>query len=424
MMKRIISIAVASTILASAPASAVVSDEEFAQLKADFSMLVQRLNALEAENAELRTVSESTLTELQVAQTSIEKVKSTKSSASWTDNIALKGDFRYRYEEIDVEGVDTRDRSRIRARAELVATLPSNVTVGMGVATGGDNPVSANQTLGGGGGTKDLHLDLAYAKWNITPDLYVTAGKYKNLFYRPEKSGLLWDSDYRPEGVGMGWSSDNFFAVVSGNWLESDSKKSNQEIVYGAQGGFKLAIGDAALTAGLGYYDIPAKGNTAFDGDGSNFFGNSRVCDDLTDLDSCVYEFDYEELQVFANLALSVFDKPLSVYLDYVQNQAADEFDTGWIVGAKLGKAKGKGTWQLGYQYQDLEKDAVLGLVSDSNFAGGGTDGKGHRLTGAYGVSKSWNLAFTWFVDNEAGEGNLGTPFEYDRIVLDAIFKY
>ena len=93
-------------------------------------------------------------------------------------------------------------------------------------------------------------------------------------------------------------------------------------------------------------------------------------------------------------------------------------------MGAKLGKAKGRGTWQAAYQYQDLEKDAVLGLLSDSDFAGGGTDGKGHRLTGAYGINKQWNLGFTWFIDNEAGEGNFGKPVSYDRFMIDTVFKY
>lgn len=423
-MKRVITIAVAGAILTSAQSHAAVSDEEFSQLKADFSAIVKRLNALEVENARLRTVSESTVTELQLAQTDIAKVNSIKPNASWTENIKLKGDFRYRYEEIDIEGLDTRDRNRIRARAAIVAKLPSNVEVGLGIASGGDDPVSSNQTLGGAGSSKNLKLDLAYAKWNITTDLYLTAGKMKNLFYKPQKSGLLWDGDYNPEGLGMAWSNDRFFVVASGNWLESDSKKANQEIVYGVQAGVELALGDAALTAGVGYYDIPTKGNSAFNSDGDEFFGNSIACDDPSDLESCVYRYDYEELELFASLAVSVFDKPLSVFIDYVQNQAADDFDTGWIAGAKLGKAKGKGTWQLGYQYQDLEKDAVFGLLSDSDFAGGGTDGKGHKLTGAYGMSKSWNLGFTWFVDNEAGEGNLDRPLTYDRFMLDASFKY
>ncbi len=47
-------------------------------------------------------------------------------------------DFRYRYEEIDVEDIDTRERNRIRARAALIAALPNDVEIGLGIATGGD----------------------------------------------------------------------------------------------------------------------------------------------------------------------------------------------------------------------------------------------------------------------------------------------
>jgi len=105
-----------------------------------------------------------------------------------------------------------------------------------------------------------------------------------------------------------------------------------------------------------------------------------------------------------------------------MQNQNAEEYDTGYIVGVKLGKAKA--TWQVAYQYEDLEKDAVLGLLSDSDFAGGGTEGKGHKIAGAYGINKGWNVRVTAFVDNEAGEPNLGTPLSYERLQIDMKFKY
>ena len=45
----------------------------------------------------------------------------------------------------------------------LVAKPTDTTEVGLGMATGGDDPVSTNQTLGGGGSTKDVRLDLAYA---------------------------------------------------------------------------------------------------------------------------------------------------------------------------------------------------------------------------------------------------------------------
>ncbi len=423
-MKRLISAALTTVILASAHVQATVSDEDFAQLKADLAALAQRLTALEAENSSLRELSESTITELSVAQTELAHINTSTAAISWAQRIRIKGDFRYRYEEIDVEGGDTRERNRIRARAAIVASLPANTEVALGIATGGDDPVSTNQTLGGGGSTKDVRLDLAYAKWNATGNSYLVAGKMKNPFYRPQKSALLWDSDYTPEGFGAGWVGERFFATFSGTWLESDSKKDNQQFSWGVQGGSKIALGEASLTSGVGYYKIPTKGKSAFFGDDDDFFGNSFECSDPADLSSCVYTYDYEEIEVFADLGLNVFDMPVNLFANYVQNQDADDYDTGWIAGVKVGKASGHGTWQMAYQYQDLEKDAVLGLLSDSDFAGGGTDGKGHRLTGAYGINKQWNLGFTWFIDNEAGEGNLGKPLSYDRFMIDTVFKY
>ena len=423
-MKRLISVAVTAAILASAQASATVSDDDFAKLKADFAAMAARLSSLEAENAKLRELSETTVSELDIAQTDLAVVKKGNSASSWAERIKVKGDFRYRYEEIDAEDRDKRDRNRIRARAALIATTSDDTEVGLGIATGGDDPVSTNQTLGGGGSTKDMRLDLAYATWQATDTIYLTAGKFKNPFYRPQKTAFMWDGDYNPEGFAGGWSTGNLFAAFSGTWLESDSKTSNQQFSWGLQGGAKFALGEATLTAGLGYYDIPTEGKNSFFGDDDDFFGNSFECSDPGDISSCAYKFNYEEVEVFADLSLSLFDRPLSLFAEYVQNQDADDYDVGWVAGAHYGKASGKGTWQLGYQYQDLEKDAILGLTSDSDFAGGGTDGKGHRLSGAYGLNKRWKVGFTWFLDNEAGEGNLESPVSYDRVQIDTAFKY
>ncbi|MEH6583018.1 MAG: putative porin [Halioglobus sp.] len=416
-MNRAISIAVASVVLGNAPVYAAISDDEFAQLKAEFAAMSQRLNTLEAENSALRELSESTVTDLEVAQAELGSVKQHASASSWADTIKVKGDFRYRYESIDVEDADTRERNRIRARAQLVAKLPNNVDVGIGVASGGDDPVSSNQTLGGGGSSKDLKLDLAYAKWNATDDLYVQAGKYKNPLYRPQKSALLWDGDWRPEGVSAGWAGEHLFGTFFGNWIESDTKKDNDAFAWGLQGGVKFALGPASLTTSVGYFDFPTAGNEPYFDD--DFFGNSSV--------DGVYLYNYEMLEVGADVGMNLFDIPLNVFANYVQNQDADEYDTGWQAGANIGSASRKGGWQVGYRYQDLEADAVLGLLSDSDFAGGGTDGKGHVLSGAYGINKQWKVGFTWFLDNEAGEKNLaeeGGALNYDRIMLDTAFKF
>jgi hypothetical protein len=416
-MKRALSLAVATVVLGNSHAFAAISDEQFAQLKAEFSAMSQRLTALEAENSALRELSESTVTGLELAQTSLSEVKNSSSASSWTDTIKLKGDFRYRYETIDVEQIDTRERNRVRARAELVAKLPNNVDVGIGAATGGDDPVSTNQTLGGGGSTKDLRLDLAYFKWNASDELYLQAGKYKNPLYKPQKSALLWDSDWRPEGLSSGWAGEHLFGSIIGNWLESDSKNDNDAFAWGLQGGVKFNLGSAKLTTALAYYDFPTAGKLPFYDE--DFFGNSSV--------DGVYLYDYEMVELGADASMNLFDMPFSVFANYVQNQDAGEYDTGWRAGAKLGKAGARGDWEIGYYYQDLEADAVLGLLSDSDFAGGGTDGKGHVLTGAYGINKQWKVGVTWYIENEAGEKNLadqGGALDFDRLMIDTAFKF
>jgi len=266
----------------------------------------------------------------------------------------------------------------------------------LGIATSSDNPVSTNQTLSGGS-TKGIQLDLTYFKWNATDNFYLYAGKIKIPFYKPQKSSLLWDGDYNPEGAAAGWDSDRFFATPATSWLESYNKKANHQFSWGVQGGVKFALGSATLTTGLGYHDLPVKGDATFFGDDDDFYGNSFECSDPNDNSTCAYTFNYEELEFFANLGMSAFGMPLNIFTNFVQNQDAEEYDTGYIVGAKLGKAKGKGTWQVSYQYEDLEKDAVLG---DSDFAGGGTDVKGRRLGGAYGIGKGCKVGFTAFIDN------------------------
>ena len=124
------------------------------------------------------------------ASTNLQQVQTADLSAAeagWPDRVKLAGDFRYRYEGISVEGSDTRRRNRIRARTNITAQAADNIEVGFGLATGGDDPVSANQTLGGGGSSKNIRLNLAYVDWEAMDGLHVIGGKFKNPLYRAGK---------------------------------------------------------------------------------------------------------------------------------------------------------------------------------------------------------------------------------------------
>ena len=413
-MKKAICLAVASAVLGSANAVASVSDAEWNQMKAQFAAMSERLNALEAENQKLRQSQGGIRVE--DLEADVAALKQQNKASSWSERIKWKGDFRYRYEDIQEDGKDDRDRNRIRARAALVAKTSDDTEVGLGLATGGDDPVSTNQTLGGGGSTKDVRLDLAYLKWTGLENTYVSAGKFSNPFYRAQKSALIWDGDFRPEGIAAGWSGDIFFATASYSFIESDSNEDDDGI-FGAQVGAKFSLGEnMTLTTAAKYLDIPTEGRQAIYDDG--FFGNSVVLDG----DEFVYEYDYTLLNASFDLSFNLFDMPVSIYGDYVENDDADDLDTGYLAGFKLGKASKQGTWQVQYQYQDLEADATLGLLTDSDFAGGGTDGEGHKFSAKYAINNKWYVGATYF-DNKRGV-DLGNDADYERLMIDTGLKY
>jgi hypothetical protein len=150
-------------------------------------------------------------------------------ASNWWENIKIEGDFRYRHEMIDKEGKDIRHRHRLRARLSVFAKANDMIDIGIRMATGSNDPVSTNQTLDNAFSTKDFRLDMAY--FNLyhekVPDFRTTAGKFKNPFFKPGKSELIWDSDWNPEGGAATFHHDlNNVAVTligAGLWIEEHS---------------------------------------------------------------------------------------------------------------------------------------------------------------------------------------------------------
>ncbi len=411
MVKASILIAISMvTILSAATGRA---DNELSFLKQEIDRLSARLEILETESQKLRTLSVSQGERVDANRQRLDQVSS-KESVSSANQIALKGDFRYRYEYIDSESKIHRDRERVRSRFAVEASIPNDLKVGFGIASGGDDPVSTNQTLGKGNSTKDLRLDLAYMKWNFSEDAQLLAGKFSNPLYRPQKSGLLWDGDWRPEGIALSWRGEQIFANTIANWIESDSKSDNRTLFWGAQVGGQIEISDIKLTGALAYYDFPTSGKSAFYDD--DFFGNTTV--------EGRYAYDYQLVEIGGDIKFSLLDQPAVIFGNYVRNRDASSNDDGWLVGVGLGKVKKAKSWSIKYQYQELESDAVLGLFSDSDFAGGDTGATGHKLSGKVGITSNWSLGFTWFFDNRLKVADRDTSAQYDRLQIDAAFKY
>ncbi len=340
-------------------------------------------------------------------------------AGNWWETIKMNGDLRYRHEMIDAEGKDARYRHRIRARIGITGEVSPYTTVGFQLATGSDDPVSTNQTLDNAFSTKQVGIDLAYfeAYHDATPGLTIAGGKFKNPFFRPGSSQLVWDSDWNPEGGAVTYKCDmdqlSIMLIGSGLWIDERSSGDDSYIAAGqAVGRFHFNEKKSSLAFGGGYFNyantegfdvfynpMKSKGNS-----GSPVVDTSAVVDTLGnisiayDTTSYKYATDFDCFELFVEAKTEFNEIPVTVMVDYVSNVAADSLGSGWLVGFKAGKAKKPGSWEARYTYRNLEKDAVVGIFTHSDFGGGGTDAKGHEIGGAVQLAANTALKVTCYI--------------------------
>lgn len=333
---------------------------------------------------------------------------------SWSDRISVDGDFRLRYESIDAEGSAGRDRSRVRARLGITAQASDDLKFVFRLATGGDSPVSTNQTLDSGFTTKDIGVDRAYVDWRINDQWSLHAGKIKSPWFKPGGTPLVWDSDLNPEGAAALFKSGNFFGSLAALSVEERSS-ADDSLLFTAQGGVKLALSEGnTLTTGLSYYSYS---NTA----GNEPFFNGDPSGNTVDL-AGNYVNDYRIIELFAEYKTTLGDWPVTVYADLVQNTEANDQDSAFAIGANFGRASAPGTYQFGYAWHDTEADAVVGTFNDSDFAGGDTDASGHFIKAKYALRENVKLGGTLII-SERGEF-AGNEQDYDRIMIDLEFSF
>ena len=342
-------------------------------------------------------------------------------AADWWNSISVFGDLRYRHEMIDEEGKDTRNRHRIRARLGVDGDVNERIKVRVQLATGSDDPVSTNQTLDNGFSTKDLRLDLAY--FQMTHERLtgwkLTAGKFKNPFYKPGSSELLWDSDFNPEGGAIHFSQDidDFSVSLIGSGLYIEERSSDEDsYLAAAEGvlGYDFNDGLSSVSVGGGYFEYV---NTSGFGpfyDADEPMGNSVDANGM-------YLNDYQLVELFAEFTHKFETVPVVVMGDFVTNTGADSLDTGWLVGLRVGKKDSPGSWDFRYIYREVEKDAVLGTFTDSDFRGGGTDAKGHEIGGGVKVMKNADFNVSYFVNTIGIDAE---ELDFNRLQVDLQLKF
>lgn len=391
-------------------------DDTIAALRAQLEAISERLERLEAQQ---QTTLETPASPTTTAQATPVQVAGSKVAAANTLDRSIKynADFRYRFESFDIQDTPDRHRNRVRARVGIKAPVTETTLLGFGLASGSDDPISSNQSLGDNFSSKQVNIDQAYLRWQPTgQDIDVFAGKFKNPLYRAGGSGLLWDGDLRPEGFALKYARGDMFVNALGTWID-ESKSADDVLLLGAQLGLQRSVlSNASLTAGVGYYQYTGiEQYTAYDGppeEAPEEIGGNR----LTAEGRYVSGFDL--LEGFAQLKFPTALGSTTLYGSYVQNLAASNYDTGYIFGAKLGV----GDWSMGWAYQELEADAVYAILTDSDFAGGGTDSQGHKLSASYSLNKKVKLGATLFLNDR--DRDFGDDDDYQRLMLDLVIKY
>jgi hypothetical protein len=388
-------------------------ETENAALKATNERAEATQDYLKAQTKELRATSASLLNDTS-------KVK----GADWATRIKFKGDLRYRNEGIKTEGVDTRVRDRIRARVGFDALVTDNLSVAVQVATGADDPRSPNQTLTGQSSRKPFGLDQAYFDWRFAQGFKLTGGKMKYPYVRAGNS-LFYDGDYNPEGLAVSFERGMWFGSAYNFWLTERSTRAESSL-YGAQLGARIPVGSGSnLMLAGGYFDTGAsQGRCDLFGNSGN--GNTTIpittppCG-VGNNQSLAYDFNIAE--VLTEFNTTVGSWPLMIFADYANNSQADNgLDTAYSAGFLFGKASNARTWEFGYMYQSVQKDALFGQLVDSDFADGRTDGDGSVFRLAYAPVKNWTINGTYFMNTL--NRDVGTQLDYGRWQLDFNAKF
>lgn len=333
--------------------------------------------------------------------------------------LVFKGDFRYRHDYSKDENTVQRDRDRFRLRLNMTAAVHENVNFTAGLATGINNsPISEIQDMTGGFSKKQVWLDLAYIDWT-TPitGLKVQGGKVKNPFYTVARNQLIWDTDLNPEGLAFQYSKASKPAGVFVNCAFFDVEErvaAKDSYFLGGQVGLKHTDSSGDVILGASIFDyVNSRGFPTFY-DPAKSYGNSVD-------DGKLYLFDYRMAEVFGEIATTRPGFPLGIQADYVTNFAPNvKAGLGYFAGISLGKTAKPGSWALRIQYRKLEKDAVIGILTDSEFAGSGTDNKGWVFGADYQAARNITANLS-FYKNQKG---LANGLDFTRLDFDLIFNF
>ena len=336
----------------------------------------------------------------------IEKLEAKPSVPQWALDTKIKGDFRYRYENVDRADATYKDRQRVRLRVGAYGKVNDYIDYGIRLATGGSSATSANQDVDGGT-KKEIMLDRYYV--DLHPEqlkgAHVILGKMAQPWVA--RTGLIWDGDLNPEGVAVTYANtySNGVKLIAnaGSFVLKEDKGDDLQLWAGQIAG-ETKIGDAKVILGVSdfYYQNGGDQGAGLINTGGNTPGA-----------------EFHLIEGFGSVGIKAGDLPVTFLGQYVQNiAAASGEDTAYLIGFKVGKAKAKGEWEAGYNYRDTGADAVPDGFNDSDFAYGSTASSGHSFWAKYQIAKNLQAGATYLMASDYLNRDVNT------MQLDLNFKF
>ena len=384
----------------SIPASAGVDAKLLEMLKANGSISPGQYAELQTELASEKQAQQ----EAAANQVKKSDLSAFEQKVAWAAKTEFKGDVRVRHENIKIDGESdgkNKDRQRIRARLGAYTQINPQVNTGIRIATGGgDDARSTNQDLDNYFDKKQLWLDQAYIDYHPTAvkDLHLIGGKMPQPWV--SIGDVIWDSDINPEGVAatykhdLGNSGVEMFGSAGYYTLKDNVDGEGVQFrhdlsMYAGQLGTRFAPNDSLkVTLGGSVYGYKNDDDSKCPTTGTKTTPCALAVNGNSTSEFRLYE-GFGQVDI-ANLPL-----PLSLYGQYVHNAATDsDQDDAWLVGFK----SKLDAFSLDYNYRDVQRNAVVGAFTDSDFANGTTGSRGHTVKLGYEIDKNFGVGVTYYL--------------------------
>lgn len=352
---------------------------------------------------------------------------SSESSTSISNPPQFSGDIRQRVESAVNESpaagkAETYDHLRLRARLNMKFQPAEKILTEIRLTTG-NGAVSTNQSYGDsskGMRNYDFKLDRAYGKWNFISGANLIFGKMSNPYYTHGPSDILFDHDLNMDGSALNYSyksDSNEVLLTLGQFIHEEAKDTlaNKDARQTSiQLVDKLKVNEE-LTLGfsLGSHKFMDMKDHAAVVTG-NFYGNSN--------DGTNYLYNYDVQSAGFDLKYQ-WTVPVTFYTEFAKNSAADKDNTALIYGLSFNQLKKAKDWSFQIDHREVAKDATLGIITDDDSSGGGTNVRSVRTSFGYMIEDNLNFSITSYngVKNIAsGE----TAAKRERLHVDLSFKF